>query len=121
MPRTPCRASRCPHLVSRTDKGFCDHHAHLRFGWARHQARHGTASERGYGKAWRALREQVMERDGYVCQVCLTDDRYTPATEVDHIINKASGGTDALDNLQAICRECHKIKTRAESRKGRGG
>jgi len=38
----------------------------------------------------------------------------TPATEVDHIIQKANGGTDDLNNLQSINRECHKIKTARE-------
>ena len=117
MPKTPCRAYGCHNLVSRRQRGYCDDHASKRYGWHKHQ-KGRTNTERGYGKAWRALRQQVMERDSYLCQVCLIDGRYTPATEVDHIINKASGGTDELTNLQAICRECHKIKTQAESRKG---
>ena len=56
-----------------------------------------------------------MVRDHYLCQVCMSEDRLTPATEVDHIIPKARGGTDNPDNLQAICAECHKTKTARES------
>lgn len=120
MPKIPCRAIGCPALVSRADKGYCDKHAHHRHGW--HKSQRGrTASERGYGQAWRKLRNQIMERDRYLCQVCLANDRYTPATEVDHIINKAQGGMDELSNLQAICHACHKTKTQAESRRGGGG
>lgn len=120
MPKTPCRAHACPALVSRADKGFCDKHAHYRHGW--HKSQQGrTATERGYGQAWRKLRGQVLARDRHLCQVCLLDGRYTPATEVDHIINKASGGTDELTNLQAICHACHKTKTQAESHRGGGG
>jgi len=37
-----------------------------------------------------------------------------PATEVDHIIPKAKGGTDDMSNLQAINKECHKKKTARE-------
>jgi 5-methylcytosine-specific restriction protein A len=34
--------------------------------------------------------------------------------EVDHITPKAKDGTDDPENLQAICIECHKAKTKAE-------
>jgi 5-methylcytosine-specific restriction protein A len=37
------------------------------------------------------------------------------ASEVDHIIPKAQDGTDDFDNLQAICTDCHKAKTKAET------
>ena len=30
--------------------------------------------------------------------------------EIDHIIAKASGGTDHLDNLQLLCGNCNRIK-----------
>ncbi|WII94441.1 HNH endonuclease [Moraxella haemolytica] len=91
----------------------CDEHAHQRYGW--HKSQKGrTASERGYGQAWRKLRKQVMQQDGYICQVCQHSGRYTPATEVDHIVSKAQGGTDDLTNLQAVCHACHQIKTKAE-------
>ena len=121
MPKTPCRASGCKNLVNRKDKGYCETHAHMRYGWAKVQARQGSSSQRGYGSAWRKLRTAIMERDGYLCQVCLKADRLTPAHAVDHIINKASGGTDDPSNLQAICHACHRTKTQNESRRGGGG
>lgn len=117
MPKTPCRAVGCPNLVSRADKGFCDKHASHRHGWQKQQQGKNT-TERGYGQAWRKLRQQVMERDGYLCQVCQKQGRLTQAQAVDHIINKANGGTDELTNLQAICHACHKAKTQAESYRG---
>lgn len=85
----------------------------------------GTSTARGYGANWRKLRELVMNRDVGLCQPCLKQGRTTVAKEVDHVLPKAAGGTDALDNLQAICRNCHKLKTARESRqtmelKGRG-
>ena len=33
------------------------------------------------------------------------------ATEVDHIIELARGGTNTIDNVQPLCRLCHKHKT----------
>lgn len=106
---TPCRAINCPNLVTRKDKGYCDKHKHLR-AWVQSK----TASERGYGTAWRKVRLVALERDNYLCQACLKQGIYTQATDVDHIKPKALGGTDELDNLQSLCRVCHKIKTKRE-------
>ena len=118
---TPCRVFGCPNHVTRSQNGYCDVHADKRTGWAKTQERKGNTTERGYGHAWRKLRTQVLERDGYLCQACKAKGRITPATDVDHIVNKASGGTDDIDNLQALCRACHKAKTQAESQCQRSG
>lgn len=69
------------------------------------------------GRPWRRLREQVLQRDKYLCQVCLSLDRLTEAQEVDHILPLAKGGTDKPDNLQSICTPCHKAKTANEGGK----
>lgn len=120
---TPCRHKNCSGLVhSRLSRGYCDKHAHLRTqsNWTHYQKK-GNTTERGYGYAWRKRREKALKRDQYLCQVCKRQGYLTPATEVDHIINKAHGGTDDIDNLQSICRACHQSKTQSESRRGRGG
>lgn len=86
-------------------------------------ARRGSRHERGYGAEWDRLRKIVMERDQYLCKCaeCRAENRLRPATEVDHVVPKAQGGTDALDNLQAINRDCHRRKTVAEMAAQRGG
>ena len=71
----------------------------------------GSTTERGYGQRWRVLRLLVMERDKWLCQcdLCLGGRlRVRPATECDHRIPKSRGGTDALDNLRAVSKACHK-------------
>lgn len=70
------------------------------------------------GRPWRRKREWVMKRDGYLCQPCNREGRITLATEVDHVIPQAEGGSDDETNLQAICDECHKAKTKAEAARG---
>ena len=70
---------------------------------------------RGYGKQWDKVRAYALTRDNYLCQPCMKQGRLTPATAVDHIQNKASGGTDDMDNLQAICTDCHTRKTTWEA------
>ena len=78
-----------------------------------------TNTQRGYGSSWRKLRKRVMDRDSWLCQVCLKAGRITPATEVDHIIPKSKGGDDSMHNLQAICRyPCHAEKTQREASGG---
>ena len=74
----------------------------------------GNRHERGYGTAWEKLRDYILLRDKYLCQPCLKNDRITPAQEVDHIIAKANGGTDDEQNLQGICKACHRAKTYQE-------
>jgi len=73
--------------------------------------------ERGYGKDWDRLRQQVMVRDKRLCQPCLRNGRATPAREVDHIKPKAKGGTDDMANLQAICSPCHREKSQRDEGK----
>lgn len=63
---------------------------------------------------WMRLRRQVLIRDRYACRHC-----GRKANEVDHIINKASGGTDDMGNLQALCHPCHLKKTKQEAAAGR--
>jgi 5-methylcytosine-specific restriction protein A len=78
--------------------------------WSR-ESRHA----RGYGTAWDKLRKRILARDKHLCQPCLRASRVTPASQVDHITPKAKGGTDDEGNLEAICAECHMIKTAKES------
>lgn len=72
------------------------------------------------GRPWRRKRAAVLKRDGYVCQCCQRGGRVTLATEVDHVVPRAEGGSDDETNLQAICAECHKAKTVAEAARGVG-
>ena len=109
----PCIRPACRHL-SRDGTGYCEEHKSQSSGWNRE--RRGSAHIRGYGAKWRKDREATLKRDKHLCQPCLKAGRLTPATEVDHIVNKAVGGTDEPSNLQSICSDCHKAKTSLESR-----
>ena len=117
---TPCRKIGCPELVhSRYKGGYCEAHQSERTGWRRHQQKLGSNAQRGYGYQWQLLRKRILIRDDYCCVVCAKKGRLTEAREVDHIIPKAQGGTDAESNLQSICKPCHKIKTQKESQNAR--
>ena len=61
--------------------------------------------------AWKRKRQEVLDRDYGLCQRCGMD-----AELVDHIIPSKDDWSDRLnaDNLQSLCRPCHRIKTKRE-------
>jgi 5-methylcytosine-specific restriction endonuclease McrA len=58
------------------------------------------------GRAWREIRLRILERDQHICAYCGNE-----ATQVDHIIPRASGGTDEPSNLVAACQPCNNRKS----------
>lgn len=61
------------------------------------------------------LRAEVLERDGYTCQMCGAgagdDDELDPSRKVrlhaGHIVDRSHGGRDELGNLRAQCSACN--------------
>jgi 5-methylcytosine-specific restriction endonuclease McrA len=49
------------------------------------------------------LRREVLERDGWRCQVCGS----MSAVEVHHLSFRSRGGEDCDQNLITVCRRCH--------------
>ncbi|MGL5344889.1 MAG: HNH endonuclease [Plesiomonas sp.] len=111
-PRTPraCRTRGCANTTI-DNSGLCD--SHKGQGWVAH-SNGRTATQRGYGSRWRALRQRVLKRDQGLCVMCRLDGLAVPATDVDHIIAKAHGGGDTESNLQSLCRKHHAKKTALE-------
>ena len=64
------------------------------------------------GYFWDAARIYALHRDRFTCRACRRRFRVR-ALEVDHIVEIARGGPP-LDpaNLQTLCRDCHREKTR---------
>lgn len=58
------------------------------------------------GSNWDLLRKDVMKRDGYKCSSCGSTLNLT----IDHKLPLSLGGTNALSNLQTLCRDCHEDK-----------
>ena len=59
------------------------------------------------------LRAQVLERNGYTCQMCGagagdTDERGRRIRlHIGHIVDRSHGGDDELSNLRALCHACN--------------
>ncbi len=106
MPRAPriCSQPGCP--AQATAQGKCAEHRPKRVNPTPWAGRRPVAP--GHAR-WRKM---VMQRDGYTCRKC-----GEPATEADHIINRAVAPDLALDpdNGQALCKSCHRAKTQAEA------
>lgn len=65
-------------------------------------------SERTTTKAWRAVRLEVLARDGWQCTVAEQGERCTAkATQVHHLKEHADGGSDDPMNLASICEPHH--------------
>ena len=56
-----------------------------------------------------ATRTRVRERAGLRCEYChlLQNDSPLAVLHIEHIIPKAHGGNDALDNLALACIDCN--------------
>ena len=57
-------------------------------------------------KLTRAVKRKVLMRDGYTCQTCGTQEDLT----IDHRIPLVKGGSNAISNLQVLCRQCNLTK-----------
>lgn len=58
-------------------------------------------------------KKYIASKQGWKCRECTN---ILPATyEVDHIIRLQHGGSNEMDNLQALCPSCHRNKTMMET------
>lgn len=104
----PCSYPGCTHYATKGAR--CDRHQREAWATSKGRSRH----QRGYGSRWERVRSRVLYRDAHLCQACARAGLVKRATHVDHVLNKASGGGDDYENLEAICVDCHKSKTAQE-------
>ena len=52
------------------------------------------------------LRSEILERDGWRCQVCGCSQNL----DVHHIRRRSALGDDAETNLITLCRKCHQMQ-----------
>ena len=111
-----CRAPGCHAL---TDKpGYCARHMHLApKAWENKSEK--SLSRMG-GRARQRARDQLFQSNP-LCVHCEREGITRLATERDHIIPLAEGGTEHPSNTQGLCKECHQAKTQQESMRARVG
>ena len=65
--------------------------------------------------SWYQYRQRAkayLARNPY-CEECARAGRSTMADEIDHVTPLGAGGLDDLDNLQSLCKPCHREKSYA--------
>jgi hypothetical protein len=65
---------------------------------------------RPWPKNYRHYKKLLVERDGLRCHYCDVIMTYRDA-QIDHIVAKARGGTDAPCNLVLACATCNHVKS----------
>ena len=83
------------------------------------EAKAGT-TERVRGRAWVKTRKRVAHKGNYRCAGCQRV-WLSYKDQVDHVVPLEQQGSNDDDNLQLLCNECHKDKTKAEATARAGG
>ena len=60
-------------------------------------------------------RNEIINSYNKKCAVCELECEYF---EIDHILPVCAGGTNEIDNLQPLCKDCHKSKSIQERKEG---
>jgi 5-methylcytosine-specific restriction enzyme A len=94
----PCAVPGCSRL---THERYCK--GHKQHKQKQRDLVRGSATQRGYGHEWRKIRAAILQAQPY-CRCG------APATDVDHRIPLAAGGTNHPSNLEPMCRTCHNRK-----------
>jgi 5-methylcytosine-specific restriction protein A len=91
-------------------------------GWRPAPNKRPEAHDPFYGtQAWKRIRAEVLERDGYRCTAsdCSTPSRGLGGRLiVDHVVERRDGGADHISNLHILCPSCD---NRRHGRRGEGG
>ena len=72
----------------------------------------GAAIERITGWKLQKIRQRILLRDEYTCQMC---GRVGADLLIDHIVPLHLGGQESDENRQSICDACHMAKNEREA------
>ena len=80
----------------------------------------GSASARGYDRAWQRCRNTFIARNP-LCLFCMRKGILEPAAEVDHILTIEARPDLRLDwsNLRSLCKPCHSSRTATDTGRAR--
>ena len=60
-----------------------------------------------------SIKKEVAHRQNYICYKC--EKMLPPTYQTDHIVPHSISYDDNIDNLQALCPNCHSLKTQREN------
>jgi 5-methylcytosine-specific restriction protein A len=102
MPDRPYRICAYPRCGARTRERYCSAHKAL----AAREYNQTRTNRKHYDRHWVAVRNAYIARHP-LCERCEAAGRLVPAEHVHHIVALGDGGSNADENLQALCRPCH--------------
>ncbi len=114
MPTRPKRICTYPGCSRLTTDGRCERHPKQQW------AKRADAPARVSGRRLQRLRAELFSANP-LCVRCQASGIVRPATERDHVIPLAEGGSDGPDNVQGLCTDHHREKSLAEALRGRRG
>jgi 5-methylcytosine-specific restriction protein A len=105
----PCANPGCPELI-RVGQ-FCSSHSHI----DKQESKRDPKGQKLYKTArWERTRKMQLAKEPW-CADCLKEERYTPATDCDHIKPWAGDQTKFFKGpFQSLCHSHHSAKTRIE-------
>ncbi len=63
-------------------------------------------------KHYKKHKLKLLQKQGYKCLHCRCNFYLDPEkATIDHILARSNGGTNNIENLQILCRDCHDKKT----------
>ena len=96
---------------------YWDHKYRMYCIFKHRQRKDNTTRRKRQGRYFRKhrweIKQQIIDRDGQVCNHCRQPFLWQQLT-FDHIIRLEDGGASSLENLQLLCVPCHETKTRQE-------
>mgnify|MGYP003593222929 CR=1 FL=1 len=108
-PKRPCAYPGCGRLAVRNlcggNEQYCAEHQKV-MDKQYNQYERDPASNKRYGRSWKRIRDRFI-RAHPLCEECKKQGKLMPADEVHHVLPLSRGGTNAEDNLMALCHSCH--------------
>lgn len=101
-PMHPCSVPGCPNL---TYGRFCEKHT-------KEDNRNYETYQRDkdvkvkYGRNWKLIRDKYMETHPF-CERCFKNGVLVKAEHVHHKVPLNDGGSNEVENLEALCKPCH--------------
>jgi 5-methylcytosine-specific restriction endonuclease McrA len=86
-------------------------------GWTTGIELHVRIVPKSPNQIYDTIKEEVLKRDGGLCQKCGTADKI----RVHHLVPRVCGGTDELTNLATLCAGCHRKAHVATGQRGFAG
>lgn len=106
-----CTYPGCSELIQ-TKSGRCEKHTVRKY---HRDNQEGT--KRITGSRLTKMRRRLFQKNP-LCVMCLEQGKTTLAVQRDHIQPLAEGGSEHVSNTQALCKECHALKSAEEARRG---